>query len=578
MITGTYNLAVDPQWRNLQLQEVFLECDTTLAPVTINLFEIADLNRFYNVKLIISDVSNNAGTNNITINASGSDIIDSDTTNQIVLNSNGESLALQVASEQQWMAIESVSGSGGGVSEFKQATLPSPSYVTQSIPRPDLVGDAFDSLIFLVNAKPFIRLENGYLAVVDYCQSVLFNGLFIYEAYVDPNLETINGYWVAFEQDAQNPKLLNKVAELQMTQQFWDNGYNWTAKDSGDNVVKFVNANAPFSSTNQVESFITTLTYSSGVLSAVDTFFDFNGETVLSLYNSLAPNPINPLLDVSWDYQRAEYILDDDYYGMAMGTEKGWYYYRASQDEAGIGTSWDSVGFNILTGQVKFITPVLDIVANVTNFDFTGVLPDKMIQNWFNHPNGITFQFNNQIPLNNGNNVNDVTCVWSPFYDNPNEVIYINTRQSDFGNFISTKGSMPNGLSESWYWDNENIYIYQWINQQSARCILVEKFNTNTKIKTSWNIPTFEHIQNINAWANNNGLFLNATGGNLIPFPFGLYRYMYFTNSSDYLTVQSNGNYPTNAFGDKMYSTYSGLSRNVYNVGVEIDQYEGIEF
>jgi hypothetical protein len=123
MITGTYDLVVDPQWRNLQLQEVFLECDTTLAPVTINLFEIADLNRFWNVKVIISDVNNNAATNNITINAGGSDIIDSDTNNQIVLNSDGESLAIQVASEQQWLALESVAAGGGALPTAKGSLM-----------------------------------------------------------------------------------------------------------------------------------------------------------------------------------------------------------------------------------------------------------------------------------------------------------------------------------------------------------------------------------------------------------------------------------------------------------------------
>ena len=108
MITGTYNLAVNPQWINVQQQEVFLECDTTLAPVTINLFEIVELNRFWGVKIIISDANNNAGTNNITVNASGSDTVDDDTTNQIVINTNGSSVSFQVASETQWLAIESL--------------------------------------------------------------------------------------------------------------------------------------------------------------------------------------------------------------------------------------------------------------------------------------------------------------------------------------------------------------------------------------------------------------------------------------------------------------------------------------
>lgn len=108
MITGTYNLTVNPQWINVQQQEVFLECDTTLAPVTINLFEIVELNRFWGVKIIISDANNNAGTNNITVNSSGSDTVDDDTTNQIVINTNGSSVSFQVASETQWLAIESV--------------------------------------------------------------------------------------------------------------------------------------------------------------------------------------------------------------------------------------------------------------------------------------------------------------------------------------------------------------------------------------------------------------------------------------------------------------------------------------
>jgi hypothetical protein len=110
MITGTYNLVVNPNWKNLQLSEVFLECDTTLAPVTINLFEIAELLRFWNVKIIVSDPNNNASTNNITINAGGSDVFDNDTTNQLILNTNGASLSLSVVSETQWLAIESVAG------------------------------------------------------------------------------------------------------------------------------------------------------------------------------------------------------------------------------------------------------------------------------------------------------------------------------------------------------------------------------------------------------------------------------------------------------------------------------------
>ena len=82
-ISGTYNLVANPTWKNLVLQEIYLECDTTLAPVTINLFPISDLGRFWNVKIYVTDISNNAGTNPITINAGSSGLpLVSDTINR----------------------------------------------------------------------------------------------------------------------------------------------------------------------------------------------------------------------------------------------------------------------------------------------------------------------------------------------------------------------------------------------------------------------------------------------------------------------------------------------------------------
>ena len=137
-----------------------------------------------------------------------------------------------------------------------------------------------------------------------------------------------------------------------------------------------------------------------------------------------------------------------------------------------------------------------------------------------------------------------------------------------------------NYFQASWYWDNENIYTFQWFNFNSAQCFLVEKFNTNTKLKTIWNVPIFEfNANNISGWANNNGLLLYFyTGEFILPSPFGSYRYTYFSNSLDYLTLQSNNGYLSNAFGSKTYTTDSGLLKNVYNLGVEIDEYENVEF
>lgn len=110
MISGTYNLYADPNWKQLPVQELRLECDTTLAPVIINLFDIAALQGFYNIKLFIVDKTNNAGTNNITINAGGTNTIDGQS--NLVLNSNGAATEMQVFSSDQWGSFESIGASG----------------------------------------------------------------------------------------------------------------------------------------------------------------------------------------------------------------------------------------------------------------------------------------------------------------------------------------------------------------------------------------------------------------------------------------------------------------------------------
>ena len=106
-ISGTYNLVANSIWQTLVLQEVRLECNTSLAPVTINLFEIAELNRLWNVKIYITDISANASVNNIIVNASGSDTIDATGLTQLVISNNGVSAVFAVVNQTQWVALES---------------------------------------------------------------------------------------------------------------------------------------------------------------------------------------------------------------------------------------------------------------------------------------------------------------------------------------------------------------------------------------------------------------------------------------------------------------------------------------
>ncbi|MCI4444126.1 MAG: hypothetical protein JHC39_11555 [Lentimicrobium sp.] len=111
IITGTYNLTADPEWASLPLQLVYLECDTTTAPVIINLFEIKDLNRFWNVQIFVIDQNKNADVNSITANVGGLDRINSVGINSIVLNLKGGSIELTPANDSSW--VGSVSGLSG---------------------------------------------------------------------------------------------------------------------------------------------------------------------------------------------------------------------------------------------------------------------------------------------------------------------------------------------------------------------------------------------------------------------------------------------------------------------------------
>jgi hypothetical protein len=116
MITGTYDLIADPSWALLQFQEVRLECDTTLGPVTINLPLISTLAISTNLKLFIVDATSNANANNITINSDGTDIFNDSTTNTLILNVDSESVEIQNVTRNVWLANLSASSSSAAIS------------------------------------------------------------------------------------------------------------------------------------------------------------------------------------------------------------------------------------------------------------------------------------------------------------------------------------------------------------------------------------------------------------------------------------------------------------------------------
>jgi len=93
--------------------DVVLLCDTSVAPVTINLFDIPD--NFWSTqwKLYIIDNSNNASVNNIIINAGVGQLINGQPT--ITLNTNGSAALVQIISNNNFIGnLTFISGGGGG--------------------------------------------------------------------------------------------------------------------------------------------------------------------------------------------------------------------------------------------------------------------------------------------------------------------------------------------------------------------------------------------------------------------------------------------------------------------------------
>ncbi len=106
---------------NIPFQDdVVLECDTSAGAVSINLLDIPVNGGVgywsTQYKLYIVDKSNNAGVNNITVNAPVGSKING--ASSFVINSNGASLLIRVASNTNYVGQYSVIGGGGGITNL----------------------------------------------------------------------------------------------------------------------------------------------------------------------------------------------------------------------------------------------------------------------------------------------------------------------------------------------------------------------------------------------------------------------------------------------------------------------------
>lgn len=114
--------------------DVILLCDTSIAPVTINLLDIPDDAWMTTYKLYIVDNSSNASVNNITINAGVGQLIND--LPSVTISTNGQCALVRIVSNNQY-----ISTSSGGVVANALEVLNEGVSITPNASSMDFVGD-----------------------------------------------------------------------------------------------------------------------------------------------------------------------------------------------------------------------------------------------------------------------------------------------------------------------------------------------------------------------------------------------------------------------------------------------------
>jgi hypothetical protein len=319
--------------------------------------------------------------------------------------------------------------------DFKMRIQPSSTDVRAYVTPEEVINDVQDNALLF--APPFVRLSNGNVGSVVRCETQMGNGIFIYTIFDIETVDPIAGVWVAMKKSETDPSKLEIVGELTMTNQYWNYGYIYIVNDPATpDSVKFIGNSVPFSQGAVLESAITTLTYSNGVLTATDEFFDYGGETAISLFNSLTGLPA---VNISPNYAEPLYSGDSDYNSMMLGKDAGWVLYW---DTSGLNYSLGAsaftwvIGYNIITGATKAFQPILDL-ANVVNFNPVDI--EQSVFDAYSHPNGMLMFLDDQQSVTNGSSLEGVTSVWSSEWNNNTRCVYLNSRGLDYS-YANTNG------------------------------------------------------------------------------------------------------------------------------------------
>jgi len=138
--------------------DVVLYCDTTNAPVVVNLLQIPDNYWSTQYKIYIVDSGNNAATNNITINAGTSQTIDNAPSK--VITTNSDSLIITVSSNNSYVANQAQKAN---INSLTQLVVDNTVFVMKN-------GDDTTGLVQRLD-KPFLTIAAARTAALAYFTS-----------------------------------------------------------------------------------------------------------------------------------------------------------------------------------------------------------------------------------------------------------------------------------------------------------------------------------------------------------------------------------------------------------------------
>lgn len=485
-------------------------------------------------------------------------------------------------------------GTIGGSNSYRFQKLPK-SIVSNLAYDGDLIGDYFDN-IGPGPGSPLVLLDNGNIALVDFASSHFMNGAIIFDCEEKLSLDPIDRYWVAFRPSDADASVLEKIGEVKQTADYYNNGYDYTYQSqTNSNECKFIRFSPPTADATSLESVVTTIVISGtsvgSTMTATEVTNNFSGATVLSLYNANAPVPILPAT-ANWVYRSSYFTDQDSFKGMMNGVDEGWVWYGDGTKAINLLTYM--AGFNILTGATSFIEPIITL-SNTTNFNPAGVVGVGFITTkiWESHPAGVVFLAQNKQPLNDGNNNNDVTGLFSPRWVNNKIVVFVNGRDQSNGVFLNTAADINNNSTAiDFDFGFDGLHLVQYglyINAVPTPLVISFRYELDVPAQqpAELSIAPLANIGYVTglfggeftdafliAIESNEKYLANIALGFFAPM-WGTFEYLYWTVSSPKVVqLQSNNSFVNVIIDNKFYSLDNEyVSGGPIQLGIQFDQY-----